>query len=86
MNEFVGKWRITHMEVWSKDMVDLVEEGYFNFAEDDQGQFTFCAVEAEGRLICTPVSLTNDVVTIKNINIMNTTSNMGVMLISASSS
>jgi len=33
------------MEQWSQDMVDLVEEGYFYFDEDDQGQFVFCAVE-----------------------------------------
>jgi len=45
MNEFVGKWRITYMEQWSQDMVDLVAEGYFNFDKDDQGQFAFCAVE-----------------------------------------
>ncbi|TWX72683.1 hypothetical protein ESZ39_07770 [Colwellia sp. C1TZA3] len=35
------------MEVWSQDMVDLVEEAYFHFNEDDQGQFTFCAVEGD---------------------------------------
>jgi hypothetical protein len=45
MNEFVGKWRITYMEQWSQDMVDLDEEGYFNFDKDNQGQFVFCAVE-----------------------------------------
>ena len=45
MNEFFGKWRITHMEVWAQDMVDVVEEGYFNFDDNDQGQFIFCEVE-----------------------------------------
>lgn len=45
MNEFIGKWRITHMEVWAQDAVDLIEEGHFYFDEDDQGQFIFCAVE-----------------------------------------
>jgi hypothetical protein len=45
MNEFVGKWRITEMEVWSQDMVDLVKEGYFIFDGDDQGKFIFCSVE-----------------------------------------
>ncbi len=45
MNEFIGKWRITHMDVWSQDMVNIIEEGYFNFDDDDQGQFIFCAVE-----------------------------------------
>jgi hypothetical protein len=45
MNEFVGKWRITHMEMWSQTDVDLVEQGCFNYDEDNQGQFVFCAVE-----------------------------------------
>jgi len=33
------------MDVWSQKMVNLVEEGHFNFDEDDQEQFIFCAVE-----------------------------------------
>jgi hypothetical protein len=45
MNEFVGKWRITSMEVWSQRNVDLMQEGYFNFDKNDQGQFFFCAIE-----------------------------------------
>lgn len=47
MNEFVGKWRITEMEVWAQDMVDLNEDGYFSFDEDNQGQFIFCAVKGK---------------------------------------
>jgi hypothetical protein len=45
MNEFIGKWRITEMEVWAQDMVNLNENGYFKFDEDNQGRFIFCAVE-----------------------------------------
>jgi hypothetical protein len=45
MHDFVGKWRITHMEGWAQDMVDLVEEGYFEFYQGEDGQFVFCAVE-----------------------------------------
>ena len=45
MNEFVGKWRIIHMEVWSQDSVDLMVDGYFEFFTNGQGQFAFCAVE-----------------------------------------
>lgn len=45
MSKFVGRWRITHMEVWSQDNVDLVEDGYFSFDESDQGQFGFCEIE-----------------------------------------
>lgn len=44
-HEFVGKWRTTHMEVWPQDNVDLMEDGYFEFYEDNQGRFIFCAVE-----------------------------------------
>jgi hypothetical protein len=44
------------------------------------------AVSASGRLGFIPVSLINDVVTIKKINIMNTISIIGVILISLSSS
>lgn len=33
------------METWSQDMVNLNEEGYFEFYEGEQGQFCFCAVE-----------------------------------------
>jgi len=45
-----------------------------------------CAVSALGRLTSMPASLTKDVVTMKKINMMNTMSSMGVMLISAPSS
>tara|TARA_R110001583_G_scaffold281_16_gene2601 strand:+ start:1698 stop:2051 length:354 start_codon:yes stop_codon:yes gene_type:complete len=45
MNEFVGKCRITEMGVWAQDMVDLVEQGYFEFFDNDQGQFAFCEIE-----------------------------------------
>jgi hypothetical protein len=45
VNEFFGKWRITEMEVWAQDRVDLIEEGYFYFDENDQGKFIFCAVK-----------------------------------------
>lgn len=50
-HEFIGKWRITHMEVWSQDMVDLVEDGYFYFDDNEQGQFIFCAVEGHMDII-----------------------------------
>jgi hypothetical protein len=39
----------------------------------------------DGRFTSSPTSLTKDVVTMKKINMMNTMSNIGVMLISASS-
>ena len=45
MNEFLGKWRITHMGLWAQNMVNLVAEGYFNFDENEQGKFSFCAIK-----------------------------------------
>ncbi|REL28216.1 hypothetical protein DXX93_17675 [Thalassotalea euphylliae] len=45
MHDFVGKWRITEMELWSQDMVDMNEQGHFDFYQDNQGRFAFCAVE-----------------------------------------
>ena len=41
---FLGKWRITYMEEWSQDYVDLVTTGYIKFNEDESGQFQFGTV------------------------------------------
>ncbi len=45
MHDFVGKWRITEMELWAQEMVDMNELGYFEFYENNQGRLSFCAVE-----------------------------------------
>lgn len=45
MHDFIGKWRITSMDLWSQDMVDMNELGNFDFYENNQGPFVFCAVE-----------------------------------------
>ena len=47
--------------------------------------FTVSAVLALGRFISTPDSLTNEVVTMKKISMMNTMSSMGVRSMAASS-
>ena len=44
MHEFVGRWKITWMEMWAQDYVDLAEPGYFKFDEDGLGEFVFGAV------------------------------------------
>ena len=44
------------------------------------------AVGASGLFTSTPASFTKDAVTMKKISMMNTTSSIGVMLISCSSS
>jgi hypothetical protein len=46
----IGRWRITWMEMWDQDFVDLVEPGYFRFDENGLGAFVFGAVE--GQLDC----------------------------------
>ena len=42
---FVGKWRITHMDMWDQDFVDLVVPGHFTFRNGGMGSFQFGAVE-----------------------------------------
>ena len=47
----VGKWRITAMELWDKDYLDMVEPAYIQFRRDGLGEFKFgCVV---GGLDCT---------------------------------
>ena len=44
MNKFIGKWKITEMEQWDQEYIDLVEPGYVLFDKNDQGQFLFGTV------------------------------------------
>lgn len=44
MHDFIGKWRITWMETWVQDYVDLEGPGYFEFTEDNLGEFMFGAM------------------------------------------
>ena len=46
-NPYSGKWRITEMEMWDQDFVDLVTEGNFTFDTDKLGTFQFGAVEGQ---------------------------------------
>jgi len=41
---FVGKWRITHMDEWDTDFVDMVVPGYIRFGKDNTGEFQFGCV------------------------------------------
>ena len=41
MNKFIGKWRITEMELWDQDFVDAEVPGYISFTENNQGEFQF---------------------------------------------
>lgn len=51
-NPFVGRWRITHMDLWDQDFVDAEVVGHFTFAVDGSGEFQFGSVSGgmDGRL------------------------------------
>jgi len=42
---FSGRWRITHMDMWEQQFVDLVVPGFIRF-EGDEGEMRFIAVRA----------------------------------------
>ncbi|MCC6890401.1 MAG: hypothetical protein IT536_17895 [Hyphomicrobiales bacterium] len=46
----IGKWRITAMELWDAEFIDMVEPGYVQFDAGGGGQFVFGAVQ--GGLDC----------------------------------
>jgi hypothetical protein len=41
---FIGYWRITEMEVWSADYLDLVVPAFIEFDRDQMGRFQFGTV------------------------------------------
>ena len=43
---FEGRWRITEMDVWDNDYLDLVEPAHIAFDRQGRGQFVFGAVQA----------------------------------------
>ena len=43
----IGRWRITWMETWDQDFVDLIEPGHFRFDDNGLGYFIFGAVEGQ---------------------------------------
>lgn len=44
-NEFEGGWRITEMEVWDTDYIDMVVPGHITFDDESMGTFQFGAVQ-----------------------------------------
>ncbi len=46
----LGKWRITGMEPWDAEFIDLLGPGYIRFDADGGGEFAFGAVQ--GGLDC----------------------------------
>jgi len=46
-NPYIGKWRITEMEMWDQDYVDEITEGHFTFEKNGVGYFQVALVEGE---------------------------------------
>lgn len=46
-NSYIGKWRITEMEEWDQDYVDMETEGYFEFSKNKTGYFHFGLVQGQ---------------------------------------
>lgn len=42
----IGRWRITQMDLWDQDAIDLVGPGTIEFRRDQTGQLNFIAIEA----------------------------------------
>jgi hypothetical protein len=42
---FIGAWRITHMDEWDQDYIDLEMNGYIRFNDDKTGNFQFGTVQ-----------------------------------------
>jgi hypothetical protein len=42
---FLGSWKITAMELWDSDYIDLVVPGFFAFRADGVGEFEWGAVQ-----------------------------------------
>jgi len=45
-NQFVGRWRITEMELWDREAFDLVGPAFIEFKRDGSGLCQFIAVRA----------------------------------------
>ena len=40
-SRFLGRWRISEMELWAADFIDLDVPGHFTFADQQGGSFQF---------------------------------------------
>ncbi len=45
-NPFLGRWRITEMELWDREAFDLVVPAFIEFKRDGSGRCQFIAVHA----------------------------------------
>jgi len=46
-NLLLGRWRITEMELWDTDFVDMLEPAYITFEAKGGGEFAFGAVRGD---------------------------------------
>jgi len=46
-DDYVGTWRITEMELWDQNFIDLVSPGQIVVFKDGWGSFNFGAVELD---------------------------------------
>ena len=44
-NPFVGRWRISEMELWDREDLDLVAPAFIEFGRHGLGEFRFIAVQ-----------------------------------------
>ncbi len=42
---FAGRWRISEMELWDRDAMDLDGPAFIAFEAEAMGEFRFCAVQ-----------------------------------------
>ena len=53
-NLLLGRWRITEMELWNTDFVDLLEPAYITFEAKGGGEFVFRCGPRRSRLPLRP--------------------------------
>ena len=46
-NPLLGGWRITEMELWDTDFIDMLEPAYITFEATGSGEFVFGAVRGD---------------------------------------
>lgn len=52
--QLTGRWRITDMDEWDAEAIDLVAPGFIEFSGDSHGELGFIVVR--GSLDCRPVT------------------------------
>ncbi len=45
MSKLLGKWKITEMEQWDQEYIDLLEPGYIEINKGNLGEFVFGTVK-----------------------------------------